>query len=347
MKKLVAAYCMDHSVESLRASDVMKLDIIYYAFSSVQGGKPGLYGLRNAEFLANLRRLNTKLKIIVSIGGWGAGGFSEAAMTAEGRALFASSAMEYVRQYDYDGLDIDWEYPCSSAAGIASSPNDKENFTLLLAALRETLDAYGQEANRHMYLAAAVPSGTHSMRNMEIDKIGKLLDYLNLMTYDIRGGDWTPNAGHHTNLYPQTGDEDGMCADKAVAQYTEAGIPTEKIILGSAFYGRVWLDTPGFNQPGKGAATKRFTEIAAHCLPAEERPTGYTRYWDAQACAPYLYNGKDFISYDDEESLIHKCKFIVQKGLAGIMFWEYGGDRTGRLMNALTNPDSWKLTDGA
>ena len=338
MKKTVAAYVMDRSAKWLRAGDLMKLDTLYYAFSTVKEGKPGLYDLSDPALMAAVRKINPALKVILSVGGWGAGGFSEAAMTADGRALFTHSLMASIRAYDYDGVDMDWEYPCSDAGGIASHPDDKVNFTLLLASLREALDAYGQERGRPLRLSAALGAGASRVADLECDQVGRLLDDVNLMTYDMRGGEWSP-AGHHTNLYPQTGGEAGMCADKAVKQYAEAGIPVEKMVLGAAFYGRVWHNTPGINQNGESGSTLRFTEIAQDCLPTEKRATGYTRYWDAQACAPYLYNGHDFISYDDEESLAHKCRYVAEKGLAGIMFWEYGGDRTGRLMKALTDAD--------
>lgn len=346
MKKTIAAYVMDKSAEWLRASDIMKLDIIYYAFSTIQDGKPGLYNLRHPALMADLRKLNPSLKVVVSTGGWGAGGFSEAAMTPEGRTLFTRSAMDFIREYDFDGIDMDWEYPCSSAGEIASHPDDKFHFTLLLEELRQALDEYGKQAGRAMHLSAAVGAGTWCVESMEVEKVAKLLDQVNLMTYDIRMAQTAP-AGHHTNLYPQTGDEAGMCGDLAVKLYAQAGVPMEKLVLGAAFYGRVWQNTPGFNQRAEGADTLRFTEIDRHYLSTDSgRASGYVRHWDTQARAPYLYNGRDFISYDDEESIAEKCRYVAEKNLGGIMFWEYGNDRTYRLLKTMTDPSHWNGTRG-
>lgn len=334
MKKTVAAYVTDRGANWLRISDVMKLDIVYYAFSTIRDGKPGLYGLRNIERMAGLKKINPNLKVVVSIGGWTAGGFSEAAMTPEGRALFTDCALAYVKEYDFDGIDMDWEYPCSSAAGIASSPEDKQNFTYLLESLRDALDQYGRERGCPMWLSAAVGAGRACVEGMEIEKVGQLLDHVNIMTYDMYGR----AAGHHTGLYSNG---TNMSGDKAIRQYADAGIPMEKMTIGAAFYARTWHGCGGYGQTGERMATMDFTEIDRFALPDGQRTTGYMRYWDATACAPYLHDGSHFISYDDEESIAAKCRYVTEQGLAGIMFWEYSCDRTFRLLDAMTDPANW------
>jgi chitinase len=192
-----------------------------------------------------------------------------------------------------------------------------------LECLRESLDAGGKK----MHLSSAVGAGLNCVNDMEIEKIGKILDHVNVMTYDMRG--FGGNAGHHTNLYPQTGDENGLCADKAINQYIEAGIPAQKIVLGSAFYGRTWEKTAGFNQPGEKNSSLMYTEIDRLLK------SGYARHWDEKANAPYAFDGSTFITYDDEESLAAKCQYVQNKSLAGIMFWEYGGDDTRKLLHAI------------
>jgi chitinase len=214
--------------------------------------------------------------------------------------------------------------------------------------MRSALDAYGKENNKPMYLTAAVGAGIGCVKDMECDKIGQILDWINLMTYDMRAGDYAP-AGHHTNLFAQTGNEDGQSGDLTVKQYAEAGIPVEKMVLGCAFYGRVWKKTAGLNQPCESAATMPYTDLYWKCLHREQgddgtgtHPSGYVRYWDELAHAPYLYDGENHISYDDEESLKHKCKYVLDNNMTGIMYWEYGNDKTHRLLDTLTDPENWK-----
>ena len=145
------------------------------------------------------------------------------------------------------------------------------------------------------------------------------------MTYDMRGG-FQKLTGHHTNLYPQTGDENGPSGALTVKLFNDAGVPLEKMVYGAAFYGRVWKDVfstdqNGLNQasPGVGSGGGDYDQIAA--LIGKD---GFVRYWDDQAKAAYLFNGTTFISYDDADSLKEKCKFIKEKGLAGLMYWAYG-----------------------
>lgn len=142
-----------------------------------------------------------------------------------------------------------------------------------------------------------------------------------------------------------------MSGEKCMRLYAAAGVPIEKMVLGSSFGSRMWRNTKGLSQPGE---TRRggppapgaprgprfgFADIYYRHL---QEGSEFKRYWDDQAKAAYLYNGTDFICYEDEESIAHKCKFVVEHNMAGIMYWQYGSDPTGRLLDAMTNPDNWK-----
>jgi chitinase len=114
-------------------------------------------------------------------------------------------------------------------------------------------------------------------------------------------------------------------------------VPKEKIVIGAAFYSRMWKDVPNVNRglyqmsPGSGGYGPDFTELAAEYIDRN----GFVRYWDEEAKAPYLFDGQTFISYDDEMSIRYKCDYVKAQELAGVMFWEYGCDRTHRLLDAL------------
>jgi chitinase len=118
-----------------------------------------------------------------------------------------------------------------------------------------------------------------------------------------------------------------------------AGVPREKIVIGAAFYSRVWHQVPdrnhGLHQMAgtTGGYGPDFTTLAAEYI----NKNGYTRYWDEEARAPYLFNGQSLISYDDEESIHHKCSYVKDQQLAGVMFWEYSCDTTHRLLGAIYN----------
>lgn len=333
---ILAAYLMDGGVDAVREDDLFKLTHINYAFALIRDGKVVGDHLKNIDKLRLFKRINPELTTVISIGGWGAGGFSEAVSTPEGRSVFADTAIELMRAHNLDGIDVDWEYPCSSAAGIASSPDDKHNFTLMLKELREKLDKLGQRDNKRYLLTIAAGAGKYYIDSTEMHLVQQYLDYVNLMTYDMRGT-VEHVTGHHTNLFAPAIDPDGISCHKAVVIFRNAGVPLEKMVLGAAFYGRMWKGVnnadSGLNQ--RAETTGRFTLPYTDLSQGYINKNGFVRHWDDSAKAPYLFNGCAFISYDDRESLQHKARYVKERGLAGIMFWEYSLDRTYTLVDAL------------
>lgn len=321
---LFASYMMENTVTEMRLYDLLRMTHLNISFAHVkEGGNVSVEHLSYLSWIGYYKKVNPQLKVILSIGGWGADGFSQAAMTEEGRRTFVQTSLEILKKWNFDGIDIDWEYPCSDQAGIAYDPADKHNFTLLMKALREGLD----QTQKGLLLTVAVGGEQYYIDGTEMDQISQYVDYVNLMTYDLRGG-FTKTAGHHTNLFPQTGEPNGPSSERTIALFHQAGVPYEKMVLGSAFYGRKW---DGISDPGDhfGLGQEASTAGVGHAnfdLQDEEaiKRNGYTRYWDDQAKAPYLFNGRDFISYEDPVSLKYKCDFIKNKGLAGLMYWAYG-----------------------
>lgn len=335
-KLILAGYAGDPVLPNVTAEDAKKLTHLNVAFGHVKNDRITIDHLQNLSQLQVLKSYNLQLLILLSVGGWSAGGFSEAASTAEGRRLFAESAVRVLETAPFDGIDLDWEYPCYSEAGIASSPNDKQNFTLLLKELREVLDAKGQADGRHYLLTIAAGADQYYIDGTEMDVIHSYLDFIQLMTYDMRGGFQTL-TGHHTNLYTSTGDLFRISVDASVRLFAAAGVPREKIVIGAAFYSRMWKDVPNTNNgylqmaPGSGGYGPDYTKLVAEYIDKN----GFIRHWDEEAKSPYLYDGHSFITYDDPESLTHKCKYVMDQGIAGVMFWEYSCDHTHTLLDAM------------
>ena len=155
----------------------------------------------------------------------------------------AASAVRVFRTFPFDGIDLDWEYPCYGEAEIASSPEDKANFTLLLKTIREALDGQGAQDGRHYLLTIAAGADQYYVDGTEMDQVQQYLDYVQLMTYDMRGG-FQMLTGHHSNLYTPTGDLFRISADASVKLFLAAGVPKEKLVIGAAFYSRIWNGCP-------------------------------------------------------------------------------------------------------
>ena len=161
----------------------------------------------NLEVLTGLRQDYPHLKILVSVGGWTwSKGFSDAALTARSRRLFAASAVDFVKRHDLDGLDVDWEYPGLQGDANPHRPEDKENFTALMTDLRAALDREGgARRGKHLLLTFAAGAFPDFVAHTEMAKVQAAVDYVNLMTYDFRVASPGEPAGHHANLTPEPG----------------------------------------------------------------------------------------------------------------------------------------------
>lgn len=320
-----------------------KLTHINYAFVDVQHNRAWLTNevtdTVNFRKLNLLKQKNPNLKILISIGGWSwSENFSDAVFTDTSRIAFAKSAIDIVRKYNLDGVDIDWEYPAKPGEeGNIYRPEDKENFTLMFQELSNQLKAIEQETGKKILLTTAVGSGSSFISHTEMGKVQQYVDYINLMTYD-NGSDSL--ARHHTNLYPSGKFADEKSVERTVREFTDAGVPAHKLVVGIAFYAHIYNMA---TSQGKGFGQ----EVSSR---AQGQKTGYTfikdslinknsykKYWDKKAKAPYLFNkiNRQFVTYDDEKSVTAKCKFVRSHHLAGVMFWEYSSDSKGYLLSAI------------
>jgi chitinase len=330
--------------QPLPASQVRDLDTIIFAFAGIHDGRVTLTdtGARRLDSLVALKKTNPRLRIELSVGGWGAGGFSEAAGTTGGRQLFAASATQLVAQHHLDGLDVDWEFPGSDAGGITAGPNDRENFTLLLAAVRSSLNA-AAAADGHAYSLSIAAGLGNDLRYVDIAAINRYLDSINVMTYDMCNKE-PPGVHvtcHHSGL--AAGPAAPAYIDtvaRGVWQFISAGVPPEKLVVGAAFYGHAYGDVApkddGLYQPYAKALA--LGELSWPRVKADFMDTrGFVRHWDPNAQAAWSWNPAThtFVTYDDPRSMAAKAAFVKANHLGGIMFWQLGDDPSGELLHAI------------
>ena len=320
---------------------VEKLTHINYAFVDVKNNRAWLHNLAtdstNFRKLNALKRRNPDLKILISIGGWAwSENFSDAVLSDTSRLAFAASAVDIVRQYELDGIDIDWEYPGMKGEDNVFRPEDKANFTLLFKALREQLNGLKQQTGKDYLVTTALPGFNEIFTHTDMAQAQQYLDYINVMSYDFFTGG--PTAGHHTNLYASDKVDNETSGDKAVRLYEQAGVPADKLVLGIAFYGRAWQLQNG-NPKAHPRTITNVERGGGYTLIKDSLLTNpaYKRHWDRRAKAPYLYNAdlKRFVSYDDEKSVKAKCDYVKKRGLAGVMFWEYFSDPKAYLLSEI------------
>lgn len=293
-KKFVIAYVTSWSDVTPEPSAMTHIN---YAFGHINETFDGIR-VDNPDRLhriVTLRNLNPDLKILLSVGGWGSGRFSEMVTTDSTRHRFCNDVVRIINEFKLDGIDIDWKYPGSPGGGISHATTDIDNFSLLIHDLR---DAIGTE--KLLTLATYAGGKFYKFQDFIAD-----VDFVNIMTYDMASV-----PGHHAPLFESELFNGNSC-EKSVNAHIEQGVPAEKICMGVPFYGR------GVNGPSNFVNYRDIDSFGK-----------FNRKRDDRACVPYLTdeNGNVVLGYDDAESLKKKCDYAKQRKLAGIMYWDYAGD---------------------
>ncbi|KAH6959838.1 glycoside hydrolase superfamily [Ilyonectria sp. MPI-CAGE-AT-0026] len=316
----------------------------HYDGDSWVEGNDNAYGCIKQLYL--LKKANRKLKVMLSIGGWTwSTNFAAVASSTTTRATFAKSAVTLMKDWGFDGVDIDWEYPANE--------DDATNMVLLLKAVRDELDSYAVEfaSDHHFQLSIAAPAGFEHYSKLHLADLGRILDYINLMAYDYAGS-WSTHTGHNANLYANDEEPDAtpFNTDDAVRAYLDASVPAEKLVLGMPIYGRSFQGTAGLGESfvdvGSGSWEKGVWDYSA--LPKD----GAVPDFDPVAHAYYSYDAttRELISFDPPEAVQQKVSYLKQLGLGGAMFWEASADKTGskslletsfRSLEVLDDTDNW------
>jgi chitinase len=271
---------------------------INYAFGHVNDSFDGVR-IDNPErlrMIVGLKEKNPKLKVLLSIGGWGSGRFSEMAASEKNRASFVNDCRRVVNDFKLDGIDIDWEYPTQSSAGISSSPDDTGKFTLLMRDLRRTL------GKKKLLTAATVCDAKY----IDFRSCVQYMDFVNVMAYDMGNP-----PRHHAALYPSP-ISSHITSSQAVEAHLQAGVPANKLVMGMPFYGRGSREDSGLKEYDR-------TGIL---------PKGYAKRWDDVGKVPYITNEQGILvrGYENSQSLAEKCQFILDHHLRGGMYWDYASD---------------------
>ena len=313
------------SSEGIDKYRVEDLTQIIFSFGHLKGNRLHISNARDTgriQKLVSLKQSNPKLKVLLSLGGWGGcAPCSDVFSTAEGRNEFAASTKELLDFFKADGLDLDWEYPAIEGhPGHAYKKEDKTNFTLLVEALRKTL---GKKA---IISFAAGGFDKFLQESINWQAVMPIIDFVNLMSYDLVSG-FSKVTGHHTPLYSNSTQK--QSADNAIRYFQSINVPLKKIIIGAAFYARTWEDVKDINNGIYQQGNFKHFISFSQCDQRLSKDSGFVYYRDSIAKAPYAYNKRTntFATFDDEESVTEKVKYVKQQKLGGIMFWELSLDK--------------------
>lgn len=307
----------------------------------------------NVKQLQLLRGDYPDLNIIMTVGGWEySSRFSDVALTPESRTRFVNSCIALMRQYDFDGIDIDWRYPVSGGQVSSEREEDRQNLTLLLEAMRARLDEAGIDDGQTYELTLTAPAVDTFYDNIELNRVHLYVDWINVTTYGYQG-EWSEIASHQAPLLPNARDPRGepMTSDynvqATVTAYLDAGVPAQKIVIGIPFLGQTWRNVRpgnlfGLYQPASGVPTGTRDAGLLYYRDLQQLidSDSYTRFFDSETQVPWLYNAttRIAVSYEDQQSIGSKTQFVRTQGLGGVMVWELSyDDDQHTLLNAVYN----------
>jgi chitinase len=337
-----------------------KITHLFYAFAHIEGGQCTVAPDAPAHFaaLAQLKREHPRLRTLISIGGWEAGGFSDAALSAASRERFVASCMALFfdpQLVAFDGVDIDWEFPVyGGPPKIIVRPQDRHNLTLLAREFRRRLDDLGRKRGQAFLLTAALPAGRLEASgpydpalSFELQPLAETLDFINLMTYDM-GTAFSGVASFNAPLREDPADplapevRRWNSVEGGIAYYRQQGVPANKLVLGVPFYGRGFRVTSdandGLYQPYSALFDPGdWRSIKAKLL----GDPAWQQHWHSLAQTPWLFNPAErtFVSYEDTRSIGIRARLAKDSGLRGVFMWELTGDDDQQsLLDAMVRP---------
>ncbi len=322
------------SADKLDSFPIGKLTHIIFSFGHLKGNKLHIANAGDTACIQKMvgyKKKFHKLKVILSLGGWGGcEKCSPVFATEKGRNEFAASVKTLTDYFMTDGIDLDWEYPAIPGhPGHPFISADRQNFTLLLQSLRKALG----KTKEISFAAGGFNQFIDS--SIEWKKAMRYTDKVYVMSYDLVHG-YSKTSGHHTPLYSTR--EQEASTDNAVSRMIKAGVSPAKIVIGAAFYGRMFQVTDTINKGlyrpcsfYRGVSWRNMNDSIS-------TSRGFTTYWDDIAKAPYAFNPerKILMTYDDNMSVSFKVQYVKQNKLGGIMFWQLADDKyRGGLLDAI------------
>lgn len=287
--------------------------------------------------IVQLRKVNPKLKILLSVGGSGNDrGFSDVVVDHASRKIFIKSIKDVLRNYTLDGIDLDWEFPALMNSNLALkltvAKRERQHFSQLL---REIRAEYVREKRNYLLtVAVAAPEFIVNVA-YDVDQLDLYTDFVNVMTYDFNFyTDMTPFTGLNSPLYARPEEQlylANLNINYTVHMYISKGLSRNKLVVGIPTYGHTYKlvnpDNHGIGSPAYsyGAlGSLGFVNYPDVCQFMKEHDVVINEV--AHAEVPYLYSGHEWVSFDYPQSVSSKAAFIKQQGLRGAMVYSLNAD---------------------
>nr|AJA37847.1 chitinase-like lectin [Littorina littorea] len=300
---------------------------LIYAFGSLStsASEPNItapsQGQRSAwTILTALRRENPSLKVLLSL----QQGFPDV-VGADLLKMqkFAVNAVNYLRKYGFDGVDMDWEFP---------SPSERDAYSKFLAIMRTTIDKEANATGKAALLLSLALPNSHAIaeRSYDIPAIASSVDFATAMTYDFHVYSKGDNVtGYNSPLFTPGGDYPFYSASAMVLYYIKRGMPAHMLMMGIPTYGRSWtLARPDYHFLGAPALGKGPPSPVTHLKGVYTYPDACAALKKGAVSVPstslgavYLYQGTTWVAYDDSNTVTAKCKWVMKEQVGGVGVW--------------------------
>ncbi|XP_039482039.1 probable chitinase 10 isoform X2 [Drosophila santomea] len=268
-------------------------------------------------------------KVTVAIGGWNdsAGNkYSRLVKNPEARSRFIRNVLNFIEEYNFDGLDLDWEYPvCWQVDCTKGTADEKNGFTALV---RELFYAFQPKG---LILSAAVsPNKKVIDAGYDVEELSHYFSWISVMAYDYHG-QWDKKTGHVAPMYAHPDGTVNFNANFSMNYWISKGAERRKLVMGMPLYGQSFslaettnhqLNAPTYGGGEAGEATRARGFLAFYEICLKIRHHRWNVVKDNKGrMGPFAYHGDQWVSFDDVPMIRHKSEYIKAMGLGGAMIW--------------------------